>query len=134
VHIIAPRRGAPHSELSASFLDNAVIGNYIADNGADTADAATPATTGINVFGVTPITGTTIAQNVIEREGIAIAVSSGSQVDAHLNDLLNHQVGVANLGDGTVDATENPRPDCLAHSPRHRERARPYERLSLEQR
>jgi hypothetical protein len=94
---------APNQNLS----DNAIVGNYIADNGADTADAATPATAGINVFGVSPITGTTIAGNVIEREGIGIAVKTSSIVEAHRNDLDTHQIGVASLGSGTVDATEN---------------------------
>jgi len=100
---VAMHSHAPNQNLS----DNAIVGNYIADNGADTADAATPATAGINVFGVSPITGTTIAGNVIEREGIGIAVKTSSIVEAHRNDLDTHQIGVASLGSGTVDATEN---------------------------
>jgi hypothetical protein len=99
---------AMHSHAPGQNLnDNAIVGNYIAANGADRDDAATAGPTGINVFGVTPITGTIISRNVIEREAIGIAVKTASEVDVHLNDLQNHQVGVANLGSGTVDATEN---------------------------
>jgi parallel beta-helix repeat protein len=100
---VAMHSHAPNQNLN----DNMIVGNYIADNGADTADAATPGATGINVFGVSPITGSLISQNVIEREAVAIAVKTSSEVDVHLNDLLTHQVGVANLNGGTVDATEN---------------------------
>lgn len=99
---------AMHSHAPAQNLnDNQIVANYIAGNGADTNDAATPGPTGINVFGVTPVTGTTISGNVIEREDVAIAVRTGSEVAAHFNDLQNHQIGVANLGSGSVDATNN---------------------------
>lgn len=89
--------------------DNLVVGNYIAGNGADTADAATPGPSGINVFGVAPIIGTVIADNVIKYEAVDIAVNTVSPavVDAHLNDLLGRQIGVDNLGTGTVNATQN---------------------------
>jgi parallel beta-helix repeat protein len=99
---------AMHSHAPSQNLnDNQIVGNEIADNGADTGDAATPGPTGINVFGVSPITGTTITGNVIEREAVAIAARTPAEVDAHFNDLMNHQVGVANSGSGTVDASEN---------------------------
>lgn len=99
---------AMHSHAPGQNLtDNQIVGNYIADNGADTDDAFTPGPTGINVFGVSPVSGTTIAGNVIERESVAIATRTGARVDAHRNDLLNHQIGVANLGAGPVNATEN---------------------------
>jgi parallel beta-helix repeat protein len=89
--------------------DNVIIGNYIAGNGADTEDAATPGPTGINVFGVAPITGTVIADNVIKDEQVDVAVNTVSPavVDAHLNNILGKQIGVDNLGTGAVDATEN---------------------------
>jgi nitrous oxidase accessory protein NosD len=89
--------------------NNVIVGNYIAGNGADTEDAATPGPTGINVFGVAPITGTVIAGNVIKDEQVDIAVSTVSPavVDVHLNDLLGQQIGLDNLGSGGVDATEN---------------------------
>ena len=100
---VAMHSHAPNQNLN----DNAIVGNYIAANGTDKDDAETPGTTGINVFGVTPITGTTISQNVIEREDIAVAVKTSSTVDIHFNSLANHGVGVANLDGGTVDATVN---------------------------
>jgi parallel beta-helix repeat protein len=89
--------------------DNVIIANYIAGNGADTEDAATPGPTGINVFGVAPITGTVIADNVIKDEQVDIAVNTGSPavVDTHLNNLLGQQIGIDNLGSGGVNATEN---------------------------
>jgi parallel beta-helix repeat protein len=87
--------------------DNLIASNYIAGNGADTEDAATPGPTGINVFGVAPITGTVIVQNVIKDEAVDIAVKTPALVDAHLNNLLGKQIGVDNLGAGAVNATEN---------------------------
>jgi hypothetical protein len=90
--------------------DNVIVGNYIAGNGADTEDAATPGPTGINVFGVAPITGTVIAGNVIKDEQVDIAVSTASPavVDVHLNDLLGQQIGLDNLGSGGVEAGHRP--------------------------
>jgi parallel beta-helix repeat protein len=99
---------AMHSHTPNQNLnDNAIIGNYLASNGPDTNDAQTPGPTGINVFGVSPITGTHIAENVIQHEAVAIAVRNGSTIDAHFNNFLNHAVGVANLGSGAVNAAEN---------------------------
>jgi nitrous oxidase accessory protein NosD len=87
--------------------DNVIIGNQISGNGADTQDAATPGTAGINVYGYYPITGTVISQNVIDNEAYDIVVNTAAEVDAHLNSFLGHTVGVDNLDSGTVDATEN---------------------------
>jgi nitrous oxidase accessory protein NosD len=87
--------------------DNLIVGNYIASNGADTEDAATPGPTGINVFGVAPITGIVIVQNVIKNEAVDIAANTAALVDVHLNNLLGQQIGVDNLDGGTVNATEN---------------------------
>jgi parallel beta-helix repeat protein len=100
---VAMHSHAPNQNLN----DNQIIANYIAGNGADTNDAETPGPTGINVFGVTPITGTTISQNVIADEDVAIAVRTSSDVAAHFNNFLTHHVGVLNLDGGTVDAAEN---------------------------
>jgi hypothetical protein len=49
---------AMHSHTAGQNLDdNVIVSNYIAFNGPDTADAATPGPTGINVFGVSPVSG-----------------------------------------------------------------------------
>jgi hypothetical protein len=99
---------AMHSHTPGQNLsDNLIVGNRISGNGADTEDAATPGPTGINVFGVSPITGTIISENVIDDEGVDIATKTPAQVNVHLNDLLGEKIGVDNLGTGTVDATEN---------------------------
>jgi hypothetical protein len=86
--------------------DNVIVGNTLVNNGADSDDAATPGKTGINVFGVSPITGTVIAQNTIRREHDAIVVNTPAPVNAHLNNLLA-DFGVENIGSGTMDATNN---------------------------
>lgn len=111
---------ALHSHAPGQNLnDNQIIGNYIAGNAADTADTATPGPTGINIASGrdgsgnvvgSAITGTIISHNVIAREAIAVAVSdpAGVDIDLHANDLVNDDhIGVANLGAGSVDATEN---------------------------
>jgi hypothetical protein len=59
------------------------------------------------VFGVSPISGTVISQNIVKDEAVGIVTNTPTQVNAHLNDLLGHSIGVDNLGTGTVDATEN---------------------------
>ena len=87
--------------------DNVIIGNQISGNGADTGDALTPGTAGINTYGHYPILGTIISQNVIDQEAYDIVVNTDAQVDAHLNIFLGQTVGVDNLDSGTVDATEN---------------------------
>jgi parallel beta-helix repeat protein len=88
--------------------DNVIVGNRISGNAADTADAATPGPTGINVYSVAPITGTVISQNVFEDEAVDVAFKAPSgQVNAHLNDFNSWAIGVDNLGTGTVDATQN---------------------------
>lgn len=87
--------------------DNVIVGNYIAGNGADTEDAATSGPTGINIFGVSPITGTIIAENMIDHEQVDVAIKTPSAVALHFNTLSDGVIGVDNLGTGTVDATQN---------------------------
>ena len=88
--------------------NNLIVGNRISGNGVDTDDAATPGTTGINIFSVTPVTGTVIAQNVISDEQLDIAFNAPSgQINAHLNSFGGREIGVDNLGSGSIDATEN---------------------------
>jgi parallel beta-helix repeat protein len=99
---------AMHSHAPGQNLDdNTIVGNYIAGNGADTEDAATPGKTGINVFGVSPTEGTIISQNVIKDEAVQIAVNTPAHVEIHLNNFFDDTLGVDNLGTGSVDATEN---------------------------
>jgi parallel beta-helix repeat protein len=99
---------ALHSHTANQNLnDNVITRNRISGNGADTDDAATPGPTGINIFGVSPITGTVISENVIDDEAVDIVTKTPAQVAVHLNDLLDGKIGVDNIGAGTVDATEN---------------------------
>jgi parallel beta-helix repeat protein len=110
---VGPVFGAPADNMSG----NMIIGNFIAGNGADTDDTATPGTAGININsggGGSPVYGTIISQNIIQNEQVDIAVNTPNQVTAQLNDLLGGQVGVANvcaldkgLCTGSINATEN---------------------------
>jgi hypothetical protein len=101
---------AMHSHTPDQNLnDNLIVGNRISGNGADTEDAATQGPTGINVFGVSPITGTVISGNVIDKEAVDIATNTTATLVAiHVNNLLGGQIGVDNrAGSGIVDATQN---------------------------
>jgi hypothetical protein len=99
---------AMHSHTPGQNLnDNMIVGNYLANNGPDTEDAATPGPTGINVFGVSPVRGTVISQNVIDHEAVEVAVKTPAEVEVHLNNFLDDTIGVDNLGSGLVDATQN---------------------------
>lgn len=100
---------ALHSHTPGQNLnDNMIIGNRISGNGMDTSDAATTGPTGINIFGVSAITGTVISQNVITHESLDIVVSTPADVEADNNDLHGAgRIGVQNVGAGTVDATDN---------------------------
>jgi hypothetical protein len=98
---------APMNTPAVNLNDNVIAGNRISGNGPDTEDAATPGPTGINVFGLAPITGTIISENVIDDEAVDIATNTPAEVNVHLNDLLDGKIGVDNIGTGTVDAREN---------------------------
>jgi nitrous oxidase accessory protein NosD len=96
-----------------NFDNNTFIGNYVSGNGQDTADAATPGPTGINVYSLFPISGTVAAQNVIKSEAVDIvfniAVPAGptASLEAHNNNLNGQGIGVDNIGVGVVNATNN---------------------------
>jgi len=110
---VGPAFGLPADDMSG----NMIIGNFIAGNGADGDDTATPGTAGININsggGGSPVYATIISGNVIRNEDIAVAVNTPAEVDVHLNDFLNGKIGVANVCafDGAqctsfIDATEN---------------------------
>jgi parallel beta-helix repeat protein len=99
-----------------NLVDTIITGNTISGNGADTGDAETPGTTGINVFGAAAsgkaaaanLTGVLIYGNTITKEAYAIVVNNSDRTVAHLNNLDNTgKVGVDNTGTGSVDATQN---------------------------
>ncbi len=101
---------ALHAHAPGQNVDGNVIArNEISGNGADTEDAATPGTTGINVFShFSPVTGIVVSDNVIGREAVDVAISTPSSVTVQLNRFVNRTIGVDNLGAaGSVDAREN---------------------------
>lgn len=88
--------------------NNVIVDNRLAKNGPDSGDTATSGPAGINIQGAAPISGTVITGNVITDEKIAVAIGTSENSDVHLNQFLNHQIGVDNVGGGgTVNATEN---------------------------
>jgi nitrous oxidase accessory protein NosD len=100
---------ALHSHtLGQNLNDNMIISNRIFGNGPDTSDAATTGPTGINIFGVSPITGTVISNNNINKESLDVVVNTPGDVEVHDNRLHGSgATGVQNYGSGTVDATDN---------------------------
>jgi hypothetical protein len=99
---------AMHGHSGMEILNNnVIIGNYIAGNGEDEDDTATPGPTGINVQSAGAISGTVIRDNVFRNEAIDIAVRSTAAVMAHNNNLSGPGAGVNNLGTGLVDASNN---------------------------
>ncbi len=96
-----------HSHTPGQNLTgNIVIGNTISGNGADGEDAATPGTAGINVYGVSSIAGTLIAQNTITGEAIDVAINGPGAVGVQRNSLTSG-IGLANLSGGFVNADGN---------------------------
>jgi len=92
---------------AVNMNDNVIVGNTITRNAADTDDAATPGTTGINIFSVAPVTGTIISQNHIEQEAVNVAIHGPITVEVHLNDFDSATIGVDNIGGATINATQN---------------------------
>ncbi len=87
--------------------NNVIIGNTISGNGADTDDAFTPGTAGINYFSVSPVSGVVISQNTITGEMLDVVVNAPGTVTVSRNSFLRGSVGVANIGTGTVAADNN---------------------------
>lgn len=99
---------AMHGHSGREILNNNIItGNYISGNGADTDDAATPGPAGINIYSAGAVTGIVISQNVIKDEADDIVIHTSAPVKANMNNLNGNGVGVASLGTGAVDATNN---------------------------
>jgi nitrous oxidase accessory protein NosD len=110
MHNHASVPGAP----PVTLRDNSVIDNHLRGNGADTEDAATAGPTGINIYGVLPLTGMAVTGNVMEDEAIGIsfntpaaAPNAPAQLQAHLNQFDPQTIGISNLGTATVDGTLN---------------------------
>jgi hypothetical protein len=103
VHNHASVPGAPGINLN----DTVIVGNYISGNAADTEDAATAGPTGINIYGVAAIYGTVISQNTIVNEAIGVVMNNPGSMEVHMNNILSGTTGVANLGNGFLDATVN---------------------------
>jgi hypothetical protein len=93
-HAAPPR--APAVNLNAPVI----IGNLISGNGADTEDATTPGTPGININGVAGNWATEIMENTIVNEAFDVVMNNPGSMDVHLNNLLAAGVGGANLGKG----------------------------------
>jgi len=91
--------------------DNIITANYISGNGADTADAATPGPTGINLYinvhGAPGPSGIVISKNVIKNETNDVVVKMPETLAVNWNNLNGGGAGVVNLGMAAVDATNN---------------------------
>jgi parallel beta-helix repeat protein len=87
--------------------NNVIIGNTISGNGADTADATTPGTAGINYFSVSPVSGVVISQNTFSGEALDVVVNAPGSVTVSRNSFPRGTVGVSNIGHGTVAADNN---------------------------
>jgi hypothetical protein len=103
MHNHAAPPGAPGIDLN----DNVIAGNTISGNAADTADAATPGSTGISIYSLAPVYGTIIAGNTIENETDAVVINTQGSIEVHLNNLLGSADGIVNLGKGAIDASLN---------------------------
>lgn len=98
---------APPGLPFANMNDNAIVGNFISGNGPDNPGAPTTGPTGINVFSMAPVTGTTITGNTFENEAIDVGFNAATgSLNVHFNN-FSRGAGVDDVSTGTVDATEN---------------------------
>jgi parallel beta-helix repeat protein len=99
---------ALHAHVPGQDLDdNMLAGNTIMNNGTDTGDAATPGTTGINVFSAGPVTGNILSGNTIRNDSYDVVVNTAALVQVQFNNLLGNEYGLDNLSTGTVFANDN---------------------------
>ncbi len=98
---------APPNAPAINLNGIVIIGNYISGNAADTADAATPGTAGINIYGVAGIFATEIMQNTIDNEAYGVVMNNPGSMDVHINNLPNTGVGLANIGKGNISGGSN---------------------------
>jgi parallel beta-helix repeat protein len=99
---------APSPAPGVNLNDNVIAGNHFSGNGADSGDAATPGTVGINILSAAPITGTVVSQNTFDNEAIDVAFkASAGQLSVHFNNFERRAIGVDNLGTAPINATEN---------------------------
>ncbi|HTS28720.1 MAG TPA: NosD domain-containing protein [Bryobacteraceae bacterium] len=87
--------------------NNVIIGNTISANGADQADTPTPGPAGINVAGISPITGTVIMQNTFSQEMLAVVINAPGDARVQRNTFQGGGIGVANLRGASVNADAN---------------------------
>ncbi len=87
--------------------NNVIIGNTISGNGADLADTPTSGPTGINVAGISPITGTIIMQNTFSQEMLAVVINAPGDARVQRNTFPGGGIGVANLQGASVNADSN---------------------------
>src|ERR1700722_16020078 len=84
IHNHAAPPGAPGINLN----DTVIIGNFISGNAADGEDAATPGTTGINIFSIAPVYAIVILENTIVNEAIDVVMNTPGGMELHMNNLL----------------------------------------------
>jgi parallel beta-helix repeat protein len=98
---------APPNAPGVNMNAVTIIGNYISGNAADTEDAATPGTAGINIYGVAGIWATEIMQNTIDNEAYGVVMNNPGSMDVHMNNLPDTGVGLLNSGKGSINGASN---------------------------